>query len=145
MTLMNSPVLTFNLGDQVYALLISDVVEVASMIELTLVADTLPEILGVANWHGTVLPMVDLRRVFGQPVNPITASSVFIVGQTERSDKIGLVVDTLNQVEYLDLERLTESHGAGKFIRGIISAKERLIQLVALAPLAATYLSGVVA
>jgi purine-binding chemotaxis protein CheW len=135
----NNPALTFNLGPQNYALLIEDVVEVASMIELMTVADAPPEILGVANWHGTVLPMLDLRQVFGQPVEPINTSTVFIIAQ-HGEQKVGLVVDEIHQVDYIDLSLTTDMRSAGKYIRGIISYKGQLLQIIALAPLLAAFL-----
>jgi purine-binding chemotaxis protein CheW len=139
----NEPALTFNLGDQQYALMIEAVVEVASMIELTTVKDAPPELLGVVNWHGEVLPMLDLRRVFGQPAAAIGTHSVFVVGQ-HQGQKIGLAVDEIHQVDYFDLSQLSDPHAAGKYIRGIISYKGQLIQIITVAPLAARYMSGTV-
>jgi len=52
---------------------------------------------------------------------------------------IGLVVDDVQQVEYVPAVQIRKSSASGKNIRGIISYKQRLIQLVALAPLIAVY------
>ncbi len=123
------PVLTFSLGGQRYGILIADVVEVTAMVELMPIPDSLPEILGVANRHGSVLPMLDLRRVLDHETRPITTSTLFIV-VTDSEHYMGLVVDEVHQVEYLDSDQLTKSQQAGKYIRGIISYESELIQIV---------------
>lgn len=93
------PVLSFRLGEQRYALMIEDVVEVAAMVALAPVPDAPPHLLGVANRHGEVLPMLDLRLMFGLVPQPIEAATLFIVVQYE-GQITGLVVDEINQVEY---------------------------------------------
>jgi chemotaxis signal transduction protein len=133
------PALTFYLGQQVYALLIEEVVEVAAMVERITVADAPPEILGMANRHGTILPLLDLRVVFKQEAPPITSSTLFIV-VSGGGRLAGLVVDEIRQVEYLDMRYLREALGTGKYIRGIISYKEHLIQIIALPALINNFL-----
>jgi purine-binding chemotaxis protein CheW len=64
------PVLTFTLGDGIYALPIEEVIEVAAMVELIPLADAPPEILGMVNRHGEIMPVLDLRQVFKQPAPP---------------------------------------------------------------------------
>lgn len=135
----NTPVLTFTLGQQVYALPIEDVVEVASMVELIEVSASRPEVLGVANRHGAVLLVVDLRHVMGQPVLPVDVSTLFVVVKYQEH-MLGLVVDTVEQVDYLPLAQISKSTASSKYIRGIISYKQSLIQIIALEPLVSVYL-----
>ncbi|NWF70627.1 MAG: chemotaxis protein CheW [Chloroflexi bacterium] len=132
------PVLLFTLGDQEYAMLIEDVLEVAAMVEITHVADPRPEILGVVNRHGTVLWMLDLRRIFGQSAQSVDITTLFIVAQ-RGAHQLGLVVDEVRQVEYVDLSKLQTSARATELIHGILSHGERLIQLLALSPLLERY------
>ena len=125
-----SPFLTFRLEDQHYALPIENVVEVAAMVALIHTADPDPALLGMANRHETVLPMLDLRVMLDHPAAPITASTLFIV-VTYEAHLFGLVVDEIFQVEYLPT--------AQNSIRGIISYDKRLIQIVTLNTLLTTY------
>jgi purine-binding chemotaxis protein CheW len=135
-----SAVLTFRLGEQDYGLLIADVVEVASMIELVTIADARPELLGIANRHGNALPILDLRRIMGNQEPMLNTATFFIVAAS--GDQIaGLVVDEIYQVEYIPIEYLKKSTASTQYIRGIISYEQRLIQIVSLAPLLETYLS----
>lgn len=132
------PVLTITLGEQFYALLIEDVVEVASMVELVNVIDSRPEFLGIANRHGTPLPILDLRVLLGQPAKPIDTNTLFVVVQ-HQGNFYGLVVDNVQQVEYVIASEINKSTGSGNYIRGIISNRQRLIQIVALAPILSPY------
>lgn len=138
------PVLLFNIGEGLYALTISDIVEVAAMVELAAVPDAAPEILGVANRHGTILPMLDLRRVFKQEAAPVTPATLFIVVE-QGGRRAGLVVDDVQQVEYIDAGQFAESSVPGRYIRGIISYKAQLIQVITLPPLWETFLAEQVA
>jgi purine-binding chemotaxis protein CheW len=138
------PVLQFSIGDGLYALPISDIIEVAAMVELANVPDAAPEILGVANRHGTILPMLDLRRVFKQETLPVTPSTLFIVVQNG-ARRAGLVVDDVQQVEYIDSAQFAQSSVPGRYIRGIISYKSQLIQVISLVPLWETFLADQIA
>ena len=125
------PYLTFSIGEQYYALSIDNLVEVAAMVELTRTPDVNAKFIGVANRHGTVLPMLDLRAVFQQDAPAMDVSTLFIVGRAgERM--VGLVVDTIDQMEYIAARELSASKSKDAFIEQIITRDSRLIQVVAL-------------
>lgn len=131
-------VLTFRLGSQQYALPIDEVVEVAVMVERTQLSGVRPEILGVINRHGEPLLLLDLRAVFGHEAPTVDASTLFIV--TKHNAKlVGLVVDEIQQVEYLPVKSLS-SNTTAQYIRGVISHRSRLMQIVAMEPLLTAYL-----
>ena len=123
------PFLTFSLGEQKYALPIDVVVEVAAMVELAEVADSPPEMSGIANRHGAVLPVFDLRLVFGHEAAPVNLSTLFIVAAHD-GQTVGLVVDEVHQVEYIQPSR--QSSTTGKYIHDIVSHKGQLVQLISL-------------
>jgi purine-binding chemotaxis protein CheW len=135
------PVLTFSLAKQRYALLVTDVVEVVAMVELMTVPDAPEAILGMVNRHGMVLPMVDLRRVLGHEAPPVTTASLFVVVEYD-SRQLGLVVDEVHQVEYINANQLQTSTKSGKYIRGIISHKAALMQIINPEPLLEAYASA---
>lgn len=138
----DSAILTFSLGTQVYALPIEDVVEVAAMVERVLVPDARPELLGVVNRRGQILPLLDLRLVFHQPAATVNSATLFIVAN-QAGKLVGLVVDEVRQVEYIPAAEKTRT--SAKIIRGIISHKEQLIQIISLPVITATYLSDEIA
>jgi purine-binding chemotaxis protein CheW len=133
------PVLIFNIGDGLYALSIDDIVEVAAMVEMASVPDAPPEILGVVNRHGAIVPMVDLRKVFKQQSAPVLPSTLFIVVQNG-AGQAGLVVDDVQQVEYVNGAQFEGVSIPGRYIRGMISYESQLIQLISLPPLWESFL-----
>lgn len=140
----NQAFLTFTVQDQRYAFSIEDVVEVAPMVELMHTPSDNPAFLGVANRHGTPLPMVDLGQVFNQKSTPVTSTTLFVVGKTDADNFIGLLVDEIHHVDYVDETQYKATHGAEKFIRGIISSNNILTQVIAIAPLVEVYLANAI-
>lgn len=132
------PFLTFRLGAQRYALAIDRVVEVAAMVELTTVADAPPELIGVANRHGSVLPMLDLRRVFHHDTVEIDDTTLFVVVD-DNGRQVGLVVDEVFQVAYFDSAQIASSPLSEKHIESIITHRDHLIQIIALPALLASF------
>lgn len=135
------PFLTFNLASQFYALLVEDVVEVAAMVERMPVPDSPPEVLGIINRHGTPLLLVDLRMIFKHSAGPINSATMFVVAGRAGEQQLGLVVDEVHQVEYVDKPQFQELSTSGKYIRGIISYRSQLIPVVSLAALLDAFLS----
>jgi len=133
------PLLAFRLAHQQYALKIEQVLEVAAMVTLTTVPDAPPEMLGLANRHGEVLPIIDLRLVFKVPAAPISVSTLFIVAEVKER-RIGLVVDEVFQVKYITEGALKPTHGAGRYVTHIVGDGESLFQLLDVTPLLQTYL-----
>ncbi|MCA0458508.1 MAG: chemotaxis protein CheW [Chloroflexi bacterium] len=130
------PLLTFRLGERRYALLIEDVVEVAAMVDLLKIPAEREELLGYINRRGKVLPLLDLRTVFKQPFQPITSASVFIV-VAGGDHHFGLVVDAVEQVEYVDALQLSDSMISSPYLHGIISHQDEMISIIALPALLA--------
>jgi chemotaxis signal transduction protein len=125
------PILTFNVGGDEYGLPIEDVLEVAAMVELRPLHDAPPEILGIADRHGSILPLLDLGRLIYETSSVVTSGTLFIVAGHE-GRYIGLVVDDVYQVEYIHSTQLSEASITGKYIRGIINHKSRVIQIISL-------------
>jgi purine-binding chemotaxis protein CheW len=130
------PLLTFRLGERRYALLIEDVVEVAAMVDMLSIPAERAEVTGYVNRRGSVLPLLDLRTVFKQPKTPITSASVFIV-VAGGNQQIGLVVDAVEQVEYVDALQLSDTLASNPYLHGIISHQDDMISIIALPSLMA--------
>jgi len=137
-TIDRIPVLTFMMGDKRYALLIDYVVEVAAMVQYSQVADATPSLLGMVNRHGQVMPLIDLRIVFGLDTPIIDTNILFIVAR-HNATLVGLVVDTVNQVEYIYQSDLRVAPGGGRWIEQVASYHDDLLQIVNL-PAVVTHL-----
>lgn len=89
--------LSFRLGDEDYGLPILDVQEIRSYEPPTRIAGASPEVLGVVNLRGIIVPVIDLRRVFGcssADIGPLTV--VIVLGLPMRT--VGVVVDAVSDV-----------------------------------------------
>ncbi|MCA9915103.1 MAG: purine-binding chemotaxis protein CheW, partial [Anaerolineae bacterium] len=134
-----APILTFGMNDQYYGIFVPDVLEVMAMVLLTQTPDSPPEVLGFADRRGQMMPIIDLRRVFGHPGGAVGVETLFIVVQ-HATQQAGLVVDTINEVQYIDLNALETPIGSGRYIHGIMNYKEHLLQIITIPPLLAAFL-----
>jgi purine-binding chemotaxis protein CheW len=135
------PLLTFRLAHQYYALALDNVIEVAAMVAVTNLPDTSPAFLGIANRHGEPLPMLDMRHAFNLPAATIAVSTLFIVAEIQKT-RLGLVVDEIFQVKYMQEAVFQTIYGAGKHISHVISDGDHLYQLIDLASLSQNYLNS---
>lgn len=134
--------LIFRLAEQLYALTIEDVIEVAAMVEMIQVAGQPAGMVGVVNRRGSPLPLIDLRQRFGTGQVTLDVGTLFIVmapgGDLTR--QVGLVVDAVEQVTEVEGGlRLPLTPEAAALIRGVVQHQGQLIQVIAAAPLAAAY------
>jgi purine-binding chemotaxis protein CheW len=90
----DSGVLVFKAGGQRLALPLSDVVEIIRPITITRVPHSPPELLGVANFRGTAVPIVSANLLLdaGPQTTPSTARIVMV----KRKAIIGLMVEEVS-------------------------------------------------
>ena len=92
---------SFVVGAEEYAIPILAVQEINRMMAITRVPQSPSFVEGVINLRGKVIPVVDLRKRFGMPINENTGDERIIVvevqGQTE-ARVIGFTVDRVNRV-----------------------------------------------
>lgn len=119
--------LSFNLGDERYAVAVSSVEVVLEMASITRVPRCPAHLRGVINHRGSVIPVVDLRAVFGREPTKLEAGSTVIVSQVEfegESLTAGVLADDVQEVLDLndsDIES-APSFGSridGAFVKGI--------------------------
>jgi chemotaxis signal transduction protein len=90
------------LGGSRYAVDMADVAEVAPLPRVTRVPRTPTWLLGVANWRGRVLPVLDLRPLFAAASVPLASSARLVV--VSRDDLIvGVVAEAVPGVHDADL------------------------------------------
>ena len=89
--------LTFSLGDEEYGVDILKVQEIKGYVPTTRIPNSPPDVVGVLNLRGTIVPIVDLRRKFGMEsmeYTPFTAIVVVVV----RERVMGVIVDSVSEV-----------------------------------------------
>jgi purine-binding chemotaxis protein CheW len=102
-------VLTFRLGDETYGIDILRVKEIRGWSPVTRVPQSPPQVLGVLNLRGAIVPIIDLRLRFALPsaaFTPVTVIIVISVRTADGAKECGLVVDAVSDVIDLDEDAL---------------------------------------
>jgi purine-binding chemotaxis protein CheW len=109
----------FVVGDVHYAIGISQVAELVSPLPITPLPHTPPEISGVADHRGDVIPVLDMRAHFALPPTPPSRTTRWILVNTGNR-LVGLVVDRVIDVIGTKSEDLRPMSGsASRDVRGI--------------------------
>ncbi|MBE9156119.1 chemotaxis protein CheW [Nodosilinea sp. LEGE 06152] len=98
--------LLFALGDTPYGLAAEVVQEIFLLPALTSVPEVGPEVVGVLNLRGQLLPVLNLRLFLGHPTQPNSLGQAVVLVQ-HRGQRVGLVVDHIQNVEAIAPHSIT--------------------------------------
>jgi len=120
---MHAPHLTFRLQGAWYAIEASWVREILQLPALTPVSEVPHYIIGVVNYRGHILPVMDLGLCLGQPSRPYQIHDHVIVLE-QQGRLVGMVVHEVDGVHEIAVETrethtaFAESHeGSSRFVR----------------------------
>lgn len=123
----------FRLGKEEYALDILNIQEIIRSTEITTVPSSPKTIEGVINLRGRILPVMDLRTVFGREPMEKTKSTRIIVANLG-AKTIGFMVDEVSEVLALDTRKIEEAPkeviGKRDYVRGVCKVGPRLLLLL---------------
>lgn len=127
---------TFEVNGEEFAVDILRVQEINRMMELTRVPQSPPEVEGVINLRGRIIPVLDLRRRFGMPEAERTDQNRIVVVDIN-SRVLGFIVDRVHEVLRIDstiVEPAPEMISSidSDFIEGVGKLDDRLIILLEL-------------
>lgn len=88
---------SFTVGDELFAVNILSVQEINRMMPLTKVPQSIDGIEGVINLRGRIIPVLDLRVQFGLVPSELDDNSRIIVVEVH-GNTIGFIVDSVQQV-----------------------------------------------
>lgn len=124
---------TFELFGEIFALPILDVREIIRTSPITPLPQAPQFVEGVINLRGKITPVVDLRKRFGLTPQAGTGESRIIVAELGNGVVIGLIVDTVREVERIPNDTITPppalvtgSIGA-EYIKGISNFEDKMI------------------
>jgi purine-binding chemotaxis protein CheW len=111
----------FVVGDVHYAVDIGRVREIVNPLPVTKLPHTPPEVAGVADHRGEVVPVIELRVRFALPPRPEELRGTKWILVTLGSRVVGLVVDAVTEVfgARTDEIRPTPEVGGDRDLRGI--------------------------
>ena len=127
-------VVGFRIGRETFGLPISIVREIVRVPEITFVPNAPDYIEGVINLRGRIIPIVDLRKRFGERVfEPSKKNRIVVVELETRA--IGLIVNSASEVLRIPPSEIEEPHNVFKegelnYITGVGKLNGRLVILL---------------
>lgn len=97
--------LTFQAGDETFAIEILDVKEIIEIEAITQVPMMPAFIAGIINLRGRVVPVIDLSKRLGRRLSAITKKTCIVlveVNHQDSSQTIGMMVDEVNEILEID-------------------------------------------
>jgi purine-binding chemotaxis protein CheW len=130
---------TFGLAHEEFAVDILAVREINRMMALTRVPQSPPEVEGVINLRGKIIPVVDLRKRFSMETQQHSEQSRIIVVEVH-GRVIGFIVDRVNEVLRISRKIVEPAPSMvcsvdSDFIAGVGKLNDRLLILLDLAKL----------
>lgn len=115
------------IGTEVYAMPVEHVLEVAELGEVAPVPGAPPEMLGVRNLRGQILPIVDMAKVFGIAGSP-NAQRLLVA--EARGNRAGFAVDEVSDIGTLAGER---EESESELLSGACLSEDELVGIVDIA------------
>jgi len=130
--------LSFNLGDETFALDIAKVREVLEFASVTKVPRMPAYMRGVINLRGRVVPVLDMRLKFGMSMTERSISTCVIITEIPsggESAVIGTLADSVQEVFELNEDDIEPSPSIGSqvsmdFLKGMGKRDNEFIQIV---------------
>jgi len=124
----------FRIGRETFGLPIAIVREIVRVPEITSVPNAPEYIEGVINLRGRIIPVVDLRKRFGQEATTLSKKSRIVVVELN-GRTVGLIVNSASEVLRLPPSEIEKPHtvfqeGELDYITGVGKLQGRLIILL---------------
>lgn len=109
---MSAPLqlIVFTLDERYYALHLEVVERTVRMVEITPLPKAAEMVIGVINVHGSIIPVLNIRRRFRLPEREAQLNHQLIIARTSRR-RVALVADTVSDVVSLAPEQLVDPAG----------------------------------
>jgi len=127
--------LTFQLGDEVFAIDVANVREILEFNSVTRVPRSPEYMRGVINLRGSVVPVFDMRLKFGMTGTQRTINTCIVVVEVSYEGEdiiIGALVDSVQEVFELEADQIEPAPRIGthlrtEFIKGMGKRDDRFI------------------
>ncbi len=112
----------FLINDQQYAITIESIIQIVRAVEVTIVPQAPPFIMGVVDYHGQIIPVMNIRYCLGLESKEVNVNDRFLILQTPKRI-VAIVVDeikdviTIDEVEKIKSTSLSDKIDFGYLIR----------------------------
>jgi purine-binding chemotaxis protein CheW len=133
MAAMTALYVVFRVADSEYVVSAAQVLQLESYTSATAIPGAAPHVLGIVQVRGRIVPVIDLRLLFGQPPIEVGIDSRIIVVEVGPRT-VGLRVDLSREVLRLDVEQfqptpLVITEQSRGFVLGVARVGSRLFML----------------
>lgn len=125
----NVGVVIFSLENLRYALELSYVERVIGSVEIIPLPKAPDKVLGIINYHGEIIPVINIREMFRLPEKGLSTEDHFIIAKTEKR-LVALVVDYVEgfyELENVSYEKTKELYPFAEYISSISVLEDEII------------------
>ena len=135
--------LSFIIGCERFAINAKNINSIIEMVPITKVPRMPEAMLGIISLREKVVPILDVRLLFGLEISPVTSSSCIIVVEKESNGVVmplGLLVDSVSEVVEIEKESILPTPEIGSKFRnetidGVFQSGGEFIMLLNLSEL----------
>lgn len=133
---------TFSVGEELFAIDILRVLEICRFTALTKVPQSPECVEGVINLRGRMIPVLDLRKQLGLQQTERTEQTRIVMVEVQ-TQTIGLVVDSVHEVMYIASNMVEPTARSGmsidsSYVSGVATLEDQLLILIELDNLLST-------
>ena len=121
----------FNLDNQRFALSLHTVEKVVRVVEITSLPKAPDYIKGIIDFHGEIIPVVNVRMLFNLPERKIELSDLLIITKTSMR-KVALWVDSISEVVERTEDEIIKSEKillGIDYVEGVFKFKDGMVLL----------------
>ncbi len=133
--------LSFTIDGELFAMEVGYITKIIEMHKFTKVPQSPPYLLGLTNFGGGVLPVVDTRIKFGFPVEKSPAMQLILVLDVQLEDesspllRLGITIDEALEVFETDTSQIKDYPATGnkyksEYISGVVERHNQFILLL---------------
>lgn len=125
----NLSVVVFNVDNNKYALELPVIERVIPSVEITPLPKVPEKVSGIINYHGDVIPVINIRHMFGLKEKEIDEHDQIILAKTKRRI-VGLIVDFVEGILELDNvehKKTDQKYPFAQYISSISIIEDELI------------------
>ncbi len=125
-------VIPFDINDTYFAVDIEHIVEIIPLVTIEKIIDANPQLSGLINYRGVLIPIVDLKKFFyNENSNFLLSTRIIIYNYKEQV--IGLIVENLTDTLELDQNELikdTQILSGSNYIKSYFIEDDKTIKMI---------------
>ena len=125
----NQTIVLFSLDEQHYGLYLSAVERVVLTVEITALPKVPSIVMGVVNFHGEIIPVINIRKRFNLPEREVELDDQLIIARTAKRI-VAFVVDLVSGVHELKHSHLVDIKEAfqyTEYLSGIAKVEDNIV------------------